>query len=141
MVGKINDRILVRRGRVVESQLVVVRERVDHRACQVPRIVLLAILAEVRQLQSLSRSLLGFPDHLVKAAGTAMKMIFTVVDRQLIRLPVQREFSLPDAIPIAADQSAEIWRRSRRKVAFQIVKSQHNIAYLSVAVGDLQRDY
>ncbi len=65
-----------------------------------------------------------------------MKGVGTVIGGQRTGGSVQGEFRACNPIPIAADQGAEIGMFA--EIARQVVKSQHDIAQGSLAVGHLQ---
>src|SRR5215472_802434 len=130
MVGQIDNSILVGRRRIVNLQLVVIGKRVSYGNRQVTGITLLAIFAEITQLQTLPGAFFACPDALIEPANSPMQMIFAVILRERIRHTVQGELSLADAISIAPDQRAEIWRRRLLDIAIQAVEAGYDIAHV-----------
>ncbi len=78
---------LVAGGRILDPQLVVLGQRIDHRDIDVAGVALLAIAAEVAQLHA--RPIGGFvflraPDLAVEAVRAAVQVVRAIVARKLI---------------------------------------------------------
>ena len=128
VVRQVEHRRLVRRGVVVDPQLVVLRERVRHVDAQRAGIALLAIRARVVQLQAdtavARRDHRRRPHLVVEPFDAAVERVRRVVDRQVVRHPVERERAVRDPVPVAADDRRRStgrlpgtgcsWRRSPR---------------------------
>ena len=140
MLREIEDGGFVRRGREIETQFVVVGQRVERRDRQVAGKTFLAVLAQVPQLQGGSagaRDRLRIPNHLVKALDPAVQRIRPVVDRQRVGFAFERELASGDSIPVPADQTAEV--RTALQITVERVVAEHDIAELAVFVRNFQR--
>src|SRR5213082_2553860 len=74
---------------------------------------LFAILAQITQFERLAilrRDFFCRPHSFVETLGPSMQRVLTVILRQRVRLPVQLELRVPDAVPVAANQRAKITR-------------------------------
>src|SRR5882672_2996886 len=106
MVGEIEDGVLIGGGGVVDSQFVLIGQRVDHLGSQVARKALFAIFAEVGQFQRLPVSagnILGGPKTFVEALQSAVQRVVTIVLGDVGGRPIEDELSVCDAIGVAAD--------------------------------------
>ena len=83
MVGHVDDGRSVGGRRVVESQLIIIGQRIGHRRGHVAGIAVFAIDAQIRQSDSRfvlhDRECLGIPDHLRKSSIAAMNMVLAAV--------------------------------------------------------------
>ena len=112
VVGEVDDRGLVGGGLVVDAPVAVPVERVGDLRPQRAGVAHLAVDARVVQVQAdvgARGEALDVPHLLVEALGAAVQAVHAVVDGELVRLAVQGELALGDAVAVAADQ----WRRSR----------------------------
>src|SRR5437763_14920800 len=77
------------------------------------------------------------PHNFIESFDAAVQVIFAVVDGQRVLATVEREAAFGDAIPITADDRAEV------RVAFQIpvkvIEAENNIVTLAVAIRHLER--
>ena len=131
---------LVGDGRVVDAQIVVVVEHISDGDREIARIAHVAVRREQSQFDAdgVGRfDLRGGPHPLVKTLRAAMQAVGTVIDRQMVRLAVERELALGDAIAVAADQGSEIGVGV--EVAVEIVEAERNVVDLAVLVGNLDR--
>ena len=137
VVGQVDDGGLVRRGGVINAQLVVVGERVNHRRRQLAGITFLAVRAHIGELDG---DFLGgrrehtrFPDTFVEALEAAVEMVRPVVHRERVFLAVECELALGDAIRDAPRDGAE--ERMPLHIVVEVVEAKHDVAGLAGAVG------
>src|SRR4029079_19033753 len=78
------------------------------------------------------------PDDLVEAAGAPVEMVRAVVGDELVRVPLERERALGDAVAVTADDGAEI--RGRLQIAVEAVVAEDHVAQLARAVRHPQGD-
>lgn len=136
VVREVDRRGLVRRGGVLDLQLVAVCQGVDDLDRQVAGITLFAVGAGVRQGHLKPRLLDRppcLPDGLVESPDAAMQVVFPIVDGKRVGRAVEGEPALGDAVAVAADQCPEI--RVSRQVVLQPVESQNDVGIAAVAIG------
>ena len=137
VVGQVDHGGPVGFGFVAERKGAVAGESVPHAHPQGSGESLVAIGAGVRQRQRrpVPRRL-GAPNRLVEAPRPAVQGVRRLVDRHLVRPPVQLEPAAGDAVGAAAD------RRAHEGVAagpvLQAVVAQHHLHRRPVAVRDAQ---
>ena len=145
VVGEVDHRRLVGRRLVVDVQLVPVVEPVEDLDRQRSRVALLAVGGRVRQAHADGAArphLGGRPHAAVEAARAAVEAVRRVVDRELERLPVDRERALGDAVAVAADDRAEVRvalvvRLAR--VAADVAEAERDVLQAPAAIGDADR--
>src|SRR2546429_527392 len=111
MVGQVDDGGLVGGRRIIDFQFIRIRQRINHPHVQIPGEPLFPVLAQISQLKRLAVFGGNFfcrPNGFVEALGSAVKRVFAIIFRKRVRLAVQRELRVPDAVSIAADERAEI---------------------------------
>ncbi|OAV63392.1 hypothetical protein Barb6_03771 [Bacteroidales bacterium Barb6] len=89
------------------------------------------------QFKRLRICLIGIPQLDVIAVRTSVQAMPVVVLRQLVFLPVQREFALRDTVSEATNQGTVIPVGSQ--IIPDIVVAQHHIRQLSIPVRHHQR--
>src|SRR5580692_1877029 len=142
VIRKIDHSVFVRGGRILNAQVSLYQCVANH-SRQITWISCLAVFAEISQLHAVGDGL-GLPDHVVEAVGTAVKGVFAVVERQRIFLAIQRKAAVPNAIPVAANDSSEKRGGGAIEVSHvpvEIIETQHHIRRLAVSVGSLQRNH
>ena len=75
---------------------------------ELPGVALLAVGSDVAEGDLLRRSLLGVPEDGVEALEPPVQCVGTVIDRELIALPVEAEAALGYAVGIAATDGTEV---------------------------------
>jgi hypothetical protein len=110
VVGEVDDCGFIRGGGVIDLQLVLIGEGVDHFGGQSPGEAFLAILADVSELDG--RPLGGgrfadLPQLLAESERSAVQRIGAVIDGRVVSLALQRELRAADAVAVAADEGAE----------------------------------
>ena len=100
MAGQVADRGSVRSGLIMENQAAAL-QAVGNAGRQCARIPLFTVLAVIAQAYP-TRALLRRPAPVGKAGRTAVKMVFPVVERQRIRLPLQRKPAACNTVCVAA---------------------------------------
>src|SRR6266850_1046112 len=141
MVGEIDDRVLIGRGGVVDSQFVLVGQGVDHLGSQVSRKALFTIRAEVCQFHRLpmaAGNIFGRPQTFVESLQSAVQCVVAVVLRDVVSNAIQNEFSVCDAIGVATYDGAE--ECFVGQVAVQLVVAQDHIVELAASVGYFEGD-
>ncbi len=137
VLRQIDVRRLIGGRGVVDNQLVVVGEAVDHSHLQVAGIAFFAVGADPREAERILAQDLRLPQVLVEPSRAAVKVVGAVVRRQGVRLLVDREAPLRDAIAVSADD------RPEERMAFQVpvdrVEAEHDVADGAVSVRHLQR--
>src|SRR5262249_20793863 len=78
------------------------------------------------------------PHDFVEAVISAVQRVFAIVSGEFIRLAVEYELALSNAVSISADNRSE--KRSAFQVAVQIVIAKHYVAKLTGAIRDFQGD-
>ena len=80
---------------------------------QVPRESLFAILAQITQFERLAilrRDFFCRPHGFVETLRPSVQGVLAIILRQRVRLSVQRELRVPDAVSVAANQRAKVTR-------------------------------
>src|SRR5690242_10040593 len=135
MVGEVDDRIFVGHGAIVDPQLVA-RQAIIDKCFEISGIPLLAILAEIRQVQNVAVGR-GGPNAFVEACETTVKMVAVVVPRKLILDTVEREATISDAVRVTSNQRAEVARVV--DVIFERVKTEDDVFESTTAIRRPQR--
>ncbi len=138
VVGEVDVRGLVGRGRVLHLQLVVVGERVGHRGREGPGIALVAIGAyegEGGGQAVVAHGGFGLPDGLVEALVAAVQVILAVVGGQRVLDAVERELALGDPVRVPPGDRSEVGVPGQ--VAVQRIQGKGDHVELAVAVGHL----
>src|SRR4029077_5695317 len=68
---------------------------------------LIAVLAHMSELHSV-RYLFSLPDHLVESNEPSVKSIVAIVFRNGIRVPIELEGAMCDAVRVAADDASKM---------------------------------
>src|SRR5205807_2466800 len=94
---------------ILNSQFVFVRESVRDDRVQVSRITFFAVTASIAELKSV---VLFFwcPHYFVESFGSAVKMIWAIINWQSVLDAVQNKFSASNAIRMTANQRAKVSR-------------------------------
>jgi hypothetical protein len=141
MLTEAHDRVRVARGAVLQSQRVVVRERVHGAYLQVARKAALAVRTEVaeRELRPLGRhpGRDHAPHHLVEPHGAAVQGVVAVIAGEGVALAIERKGAVRDAVGVATDQRAQV--RAAFEIAGKIVVPQHHVRVVAGAVGRGER--
>ena len=82
MIGKAYDGLPVSGSLIFNDQFIVIGQTIGNVDVQIAGEALLAILAQIMQMQCLSISLLGVEYAFVETGGTAMKAVGVIVDGQ-----------------------------------------------------------
>src|SRR2546430_991588 len=140
MTGEIDDGVLVRCGPVFDLQLISIRERVDHSDREVAGITFFAILASISQserraVRNFQRP--GGPNNFIESFDAAVQVIFAVVDGQHVLMTVEGEAAFRDAIPITADDRAEV--RIAFQIRIEVIEAENNIVTLPFTVRHFER--
>jgi len=70
--------------------------------------------------------LLRLPDNFIESFDAAVKMIWLVINGQLIDLAIESELAFGDTVPVAADDGPHVWSVAMC-VAVRGVKSEDNV--------------
>ena len=135
-MGQIDDGIFVGRRRIIDLQLIVIRQRVRDLDRQIPGIAFLPVLAQIVQLQRCSAgggNVFRLPNHFVKAPHATVQVVLSVVFRKRVGGSIQRELAMRDPIGITANRGAEIG--FVMQIPIKIVVSKDDIIRLSVPIG------
>jgi len=141
VVGKVDDGLAIGGGAEVHAEGVVLGEGVDGGDREVAGEALLAVLAEVGELEGgaeLAGHRTGRPGDLVEALA-AVQAVLAVVDRQAELLPVEGEAALGDAVAVAPDEAAEVG--ALRRVVVQVVEPEHHVVEVAARVRHVQRHH
>ena len=141
LVRQVQRRGLVGRRRVVDLQRVVGGDGEGDGGREGAGVALLAVLARVGHLDRgpLGRvDRLGLPDDAVEALDAPVQGVGRVVDRQRIRLAVERELPLGDPVGHPAHRGAEVGVLAQ--VAVERVEPERHVGDLPVPVRGLDRD-
>src|SRR6266700_4038821 len=139
MAGQVDDRVTVRARGVIDPQLILAGQSVDHSDFQISRIPLLSVFAEVIELQSRSsvlRAVRRFPNNFVESLVATVEMVFTVVPGQDVGHAPQLEFTQSNAVRITSDDAAKV--KLVIDVTADSVISQHHIGAVPIAVRSFQ---
>ena len=135
VVGEVYRGRLVGGGEVVDSQFVIVGERVGDLHLQAAGVTFLAVrarVAEGNRRAGLAPAHAGGPNFFVDSLGAAMQMIGIVVDGQGVFLPVENELALGDAVGHPTGCHAKV--RVAVEIAFKVIVAQHDVAQCAVFV-------
>src|SRR6266852_787945 len=141
MTAKVDDRVAIRGCRVLDPQLILVGQSVDHADFKISGVSFLSVFAEVIELQSrhsILRAVRRFPDNFVESPDTAMKMVFAVVPRQDVGHATKPELAKRNAVRVASNETAKV--KLVVNVTAGSVIPQHDISGTSMAIGNFQRD-
>src|SRR5690554_507726 len=110
MIGQVNHGISIACSHVIDAQSTSGTRRIRHLYLKIARIAFFPIGTKIAELQSfamLSLNNPGFPNHLTKAPGPTVKMIASVVGRQIIADPIEFELRPFNAIGMPPHQYTE----------------------------------
>ena len=113
MVGQVDHSGRIRRGAVVDAQLIFRGQLVGQGDVEITGVVFFPVRAGVVQLDAFRAIRGDFPGHrpdlFVKAFQPAVQVVDAGVDRQVIGFAIQAELALRDAVGIAPDDAAKKW--------------------------------
>ncbi len=145
VVRQVEDRRLaVDGGAVLDPQVVLTREHVRHVDAQRSGVALLAVRARVVELQPdaavVRRDDGRGPDLVVEPVDAAVERVRRVVDRQVVRHPVEGERALGDPVRVAADDRPEIRAAGRERAVLGDVvvegrEPEHDVGRAAALVG------
>ena len=136
VIGRVEDGGLVGRAAIVDAQAVVLGQGVGHSQGDGAGIAILAILADVGELNPravLALDRLAPPQLLVEAVGATMEMVGPVVQVELVALAIELELAGGDAVAVAADDGAE--EILVLGVAGEIVVAEDDITRVALPIG------
>src|SRR6267154_2831081 len=142
MVCQVYDCFLVRRRRIINLQLVLIRQRINHRHRQVPWISLFAILAHVFHLDcclAALRDILRLPHPPVETLDPAMQAVVSVVLRQRVFSPINAEFPVRNSVSVPANQNSQVILV--QFVSGQVVVTQRHVGHLPGLVRRHNRNH
>ena len=126
-------------GKIVDDQLIGVRESVGDLGLEGARIPLLTIGARVAEHHSDSpfggEGLPG-PEHLVEPLDSAVKVVVTIVGSQGEGLALDFEAGPGDSISVTADNGSKI--RRGIQVPLQVIVAQYDVRQLSLPIWRFQ---
>ena len=111
MIGEVERRGLVGSGGVVEVQDVVVGEGVHRRHGQVTGVAFFVggtVAGQHQGFASGGSAGHGLPDALVEADITAVQGVGPVIGGELVRLAIERELALGNAVTVAPNQRPKV---------------------------------
>jgi len=111
--------------------LLVVRQTIIDERLEVSRITLLAVLAEVREVQNVLAFLRG-PNAFVETVEAAMKMVPVIISWKLILDTVQSESTVGDAIRVTSNQRTKVkWIAG---VIIQRIETEDDVSECAIAI-------
>ncbi len=125
---------------VLDDELVRVGDRVGDASGERSRIALVPVRAGMREYNGRSARVvhdLRAPDRLVESLHTAVEVIGAVVERQVVRLPVDHNPPAGDPVAISADHGSEV--AGLRQVAIQVLVTDHDVVEAPLPVRHLDR--
>ena len=139
VVGHVDDGRPVGARRVVESQLVVIGQRIGHRRGHVAGITVFTVDAQVREFDRRfvlrNRERLGIPEHLRKSSIAPMNVVpAAVVDRDPILDFVDRESCVRDSI---CDPANDRSSGKSSEIRFERVGTVDHVDRVPVSVWSL----
>src|SRR5262245_45531517 len=112
MLTEIHGRRLVRRGGIVDAELVLSVEGVGHASCRHAWIAFLAVCAGVAKDHAgavFILKLLRLPYDFVETFVAAVEMIGAVVGRKAESLAIQCERTFRNSIRVSSHNGAHVW--------------------------------
>ena len=109
MIGEVDDGVAICVRVIVNAQFIRVVQTIGYRRIHISRIVFLAVLAQVVELNAVV-DLPRTPKNFIESLDAAMQMILSIVDGELILDTIQGEPAAGDPVRIATNQGAEITR-------------------------------
>src|SRR5882724_6581735 len=142
MIRQVHDGLFVRRRRIIDLQLIFVRQRVNHRHGQIPWISLFAVLTHIFHLNrclAALRDILRLPHRLVETFDPAMQAVVSVVLRQRVFSPINAEFPVRNSVSISANQNSQVVLV--QFISGQVVVTQRHVGHLPGLVRHHDRDH
>ena len=106
VVGQVQHRRLCGRGAVLDFEVVTVQRVGDVRR-QLAGVALVTVRRNEGELHAIGQ-LLRAPDAVIEAVGTAVQGLAVVVDGHVVRVAVDGEFALGNAVAVPANDRAEV---------------------------------
>src|SRR5690625_4863460 len=122
--------------RIIDVQLVLICQGVVNLNLQRSRKSLLPVRAGACQFQSVVLCNLCLPHFSIEAFKPAMKVVLSIIHRQLILFPIECESASGNPIPISAYQGTEI--AMPFQVSAHFVKPEYYISPFSISVGGVE---
>ncbi len=141
VVGQVQHRGTIGNSIIVNTQTVVVAQRVGHTEFDATWETVVAIGAGQRQLQTSSIVLNNIENSILPSVGTAVQTVRPVVLRQPIFNTVDRNASPSQAVGIAANHGTKVRQMIFRKIILHTVKSLYNVDRLSATRRDRHAKY
>lgn len=138
VIGQVERSRFVGGSPEFNDELVFIGQSVGDFGTDVARVTFLPILALVLESDADRPGCFerfGLPHHLVKALGSAVKVVGGVVGGEGVFLAVQRELAFGDPVAVTANRAVEIHRAGFETC--DIGARQQDVAVLSLSIGDL----
>ena len=147
MACEVHDSLFVGSCCVFDSELVIIGKCVDYCHIKVTGESLFHVCRKIVELQCLTVNLLGVPYSCVETGRTAVEVVGTVVDGEVVLFSVNCELALAYAVAVTAYKCAEEWLGAVQKVVYAVVSlnyvrivavlvRNHDAAYCASVVCD-----
>ena len=134
MVGQVHHRRGIALRSEGEFQLAVVRPDIVRDDLQGAGIAGFPVFGEIHELHGIVHDA-ALPDLVLEAVGAAVQVVFRIVDRERVFLPVQGEMAAGDAVGVASGALAGAGAVAEIRGGVGI--AQHDIGQFSVLVGHI----
>ena len=101
---QVHDGLLIGGSQILDDELIEVGEGEFYRNIQLARVTFLTVRRDTVECECTRTHLTGIPHLSIETYSTAMQMVRTIIECQLVVLAIQRELTLADTVTPTSNQ-------------------------------------